>query len=172
MIIDQWADHWGVPAEALEDLRRRMGAFEDEVERALDGESEAAVQVRVRLEASKKGLRLWRNNVGATPAVTRHTCPNCGVRFEERQQPVRYGLANESAKMNKTVKSSDLIGIRPVVITPDMVGQTIGQFVAREIKREGWAYSGNEHEAAQLRYIDLVNSMGGDAAFTNKEGTL
>ena len=121
-------------------------------------ESESAVQVRVRLEASQKGCRLWRNNVG--------------VLRDERGVPVRYGLANETKAMNQKIKSSDLIGIRPLVITQEMVGMTVGQFVAREIKAEGWKYTGTDREKAQLRFLELVLSLGGDAAFANSEGSL
>jgi len=99
------------------------------------------------------GWRLFRNNVG--------------VLKDERGVPVRYGIANDSPAMNKRIKSSDLIGIRPVVIAPDMVGSTIGQFVAREVKKAGWKYKGTEHEKAQLAFGTLVIALGGDFKFWN-----
>lgn len=105
----------------------------------------------IKLEASKKGVHLWRNNVGAT-----YTADGAFL---------RYGLANESAQVNKVIKSSDLIGLRPILITPEMVGYTIGQFVAREVKKTNWRFTGTPREEAQLRFINLINSMGGNACF-------
>lgn len=120
--------------------------------------SEGAVQTIVRLEGARKGIVLWRNNVG--------------VLLDERGRPVRYGLANDSKQVNETHKSGDLIGIRPMLITPLHVGLTLGVFVSREIKAEGWVWSGSEREIAQARWRDLVLSLGGDAAFASGEGTL
>jgi hypothetical protein len=124
--------------------------------------SEAEVQKNVRLEAIKKGARLWRNNVGAL-----HT---------KRGDFVRYGLANESGKMNNQIKSADLIGIKPVIITMEMVGKTIGQFISREIKKSDWQFgkekSKHNDEMAQLAWIKLINSLGGDASFATEEGTI
>jgi hypothetical protein len=123
------------------------------------GESEAAVQARVRVEASRKGMRLFRNNVGA------FTDPDSG-------QFVRFGLANDSKQLNAVIKSGDLIGIRPRVVQPGDVGRLIGQLVSREVKRGGWRYTGSPREQAQLNWINLVNSLGGDAAFCTGEGSL
>lgn len=159
----EWARAWGVSVHAVRDLERRLNVRLDTAP-AEAGRSEANVQSRVRLEAAGKRMHLWRNNVGATPA----SCPHCN----EALRPVRYGLANDSAKMNKVIKSSDLIGIRSVLITPDLIGFRIGQFVAREAKPEGWFYTGTEHEVAQRRFIELVVANGGDAAFTSGEGSL
>ena len=157
MNFNQWAIKWGIPFAAVEDLRRELGIINTDPN-PHDGESEAAIQTRIRLEASRKGLRLWRNNVGAT-----HT---------DEGGFIRYGLANDSKQMNKNVKSSDLIGLRPVLIQQQHVGQIIGQFVAREVKRGSWSYSASEEEIAQLNYLQLVISLGGDAEFANSEGTL
>lgn len=119
---------------------------------------ESDIQRIVKLEACTKEARLWRNNSGA--AVLRDG------------SFVRWGLANESEQMNTQVKSSDLIGIRRKVITQADVGKTVGVFVAREIKPDGWAYKGTPREKAQKAFIDLINDFGGDADFATGEGTL
>lgn len=157
MNLTKWAIDWGVSAAALQDLRIRMGIEETQPKQPT-GMSEAAVQARVRLEASQKGLRLWRNNVGALEDL--------------RGNMVRYGLANDSAAMNRVIKSADLVGIRPLRIEPYHVGTIIGQFVSREVKAKDWNYTGTKHEEAQLRWLELIISLGGDAAFCNDVGTL
>jgi len=120
--------------------------------------SEAAIQREIRLESARRGWRLWRNNNGACR--------------DENGRLIRYGLANDSAKMNNVIKSSDLIGITPVTITPDMVGQTVGVFTSIEVKREGWCYTGKGREAAQKKWIDLVVSLGGHGGFVSCAGDL
>jgi hypothetical protein len=115
--------------------------------------SEHAVQQRVRLEAAKHGVHLWRNNVGAC--------------IDQNGRMIRYGLANESAQMNKHIKSSDLIGIRPTLITQEMVGMVVGIFVAAECKHEGWEPRPNDvREMAQEKYHSIVRAAGGIAGFT------
>lgn len=151
----EWQRKHSITAEALADLVIMVGL---NVPRSTKDTPEARVQDEARLLASKMGWRLFRNNVG--------------VLKDERGVPVRYGIANDSPAMNKRIKSSDLIGIRPVVITPDMVGSTIGQFVAREVKKAGWKYKGTEHEQAQLAFGTLIIGLGGDFKFWNGEGEL
>lgn len=151
----EWQRKHSITAEALADLVSMVGL---DVPRSTKGTPEARVQDEARLLASKMGWRLFRNNVG--------------VLKDERGVPVRYGICNDSPAMNKRIKSSDLIGIRPVVITPDMVGSTIGQFVAREVKKAGWKYKGTEHERAQLAFGTLIIGLGGDFRFWSGEGEL
>lgn len=153
--ILEWQRKHGITAEALADLVTMVGL---DVPHSTKDTPEARVQDEARLLASKMGWRLFRNNVG--------------VLKDERGVPVRYGICNDSPAMNKRIKSSDLIGIRPVVITPDMVGSTIGQFVAREVKKAGWKYKGTEHEEAQLAFGTLIIGLGGDFRFWSGEGEL
>lgn len=119
--------------------------------------SETRQQSLVRIEAANNGVWLTRNNVGAL--------------LDNRNIPVRYGLANESKEQNKSVKSADLIGIRPILIGPQHMGMLIGQFVSREAKHETWTYKGDEHEVAQLAWCNFVLSKGGDAAFCTGPGS-
>lgn len=158
MNLEEWGIAWNVPYAALVDLRERMRLSGGDYMHEKAGASESAVSAVVRLEASRKGVLLWRNN--------------CGALKDENGRQVRYGLANTSKAENKILKSADLIGIRPVLITPQLVGRTIGQFVSRETKHKTWAYCGDEHEEAQLAWCNLVLSAGGDASFCVGEGTL
>lgn len=158
MIFADWAAKWRVSPAAMADLQSRVFGL-DGAPDAKPGRSEAAVQSRVRLEASRKGGRLWRNNLGAfeDPATGGWT---------------RFGLANDSARVNAVMKSADLIGLRPVLVESRHVGTVIGQFVSREIKASGWTYRGTGREIAQLNWATLVNTLGGDACFATGEGTL
>lgn len=152
----QWAIRHAIPAVALQDLQRMMGVFGAEGQPSAEETnwSEAAVQNNVRLEASHKGMRLWRNNVGGD------------------DRGLRWGLCNETAAVNKVLASSDLIGIEPVLVTPALVGQTIGRFLAVEVKESGWNYTGTGREVPQFNFIKLVRSLGGRAMFANRTGEL
>lgn len=159
MNLNKWAERWNIPALALKELQQLYTHDTAAFVPSMQGVTTEAGMVNViRLEASRKNCRLWRNNIGATYDI--------GGNF------IRYGLANESATMNKVLKSADLIGIRPVIITPEMVGRTFGQFLSREVKAPTWKYSGTERELAQLNWINLINALGGDAKFASSEGTI
>jgi len=161
MTYQQWALMHPVAAADLERMFAEVRAV------PLDPrvKGEAAVQQQVRLSVSRQGGYAWRNNVGATPAKTKHTCPRCAMRFEEKQQPIRYGLANDSQKLNQRVKSSDLILAIPRVIRPEDVGTTIAQFGAVETKKPGWTYTGTRQEPAQAAWLALIKRIGGFATF-------
>lgn len=114
--------------------------------------SEERVQQQIRLAVSSAGFDMWRNNVGACQDATGRV--------------IRYGLMNDSKQLNERFKSSDLVGIRPVLITPDMVGSVIGVFVALECKASDWKYRATDkHSVAQQRFIELVRAAGGFAGF-------
>lgn len=154
MTYQEWATWY---PEAAADLQTVINPALHPPEGSAD-KSEAWAQQQVRLKISHAGAMSWRNNVFATPAK----CPDCNA----PRQPVRAGLANDSTKLNKKIKSSDLILAIPRLITPQMVGTTIAQFGSIETKRPGWTYSGNEREAAQAAWLALVNRIGGYGCFS------
>ena len=156
MVLDQWAERWGVSHAAIRELRELCGIDYSTVI-VPTGASEARQQALVRIEAAQAGVWLTRNNVGAL--------------IDKEGRPVRYGLANESKKQNEKVKSADLIGIRPILIGPHHVGKVIGQFVSREVKEADWRFTGHGRETAQLAWLNFVNAKGGDAAFCTGPGS-
>lgn len=113
--------------------------------------SETTLQNELRVLASRNGGCLWRNNTG--------------VLNDDRGVPVRFGLANDSAKQNKHMKSSDLIGFMPMLVGPEHVGTYLAVFTAVEVKRTGWKRTSNDREVAQLRFIEFINSHYGRAGF-------
>lgn len=158
-MLHEWALQWAIPLAALHDLQTRIGVLDPlPVRPPGSGRSEGAVSNDVRIAASRLGMRLWRNNNGAL--------------LNEVGVPVRFGLANESPAMNKVIKSADLIGIRPVLIGPEHVGETIGKFMSIECKEEGWHFTGTPREEAQQAWAALVLSLGGEARFVNRADAL
>ena len=151
--LHDWALKWGVQYPALNDLRLAMGIDYSRPYMLDEARTEAGVQQNLRLLAPEHGVYLWRNNVGATK--------------DEYGNYFRFGLANDTSAMNKSIKSSDLIGITPVVITQDMVGQTVGIFTSYEMKAPGWTFTGDTREIAQAAWIGLVIGAGGIARFVS-----
>lgn len=159
MTLTMWAAKWGIPPAALQDLQQQLGLIEPPVAvRDLPPLSEAAVQQQVRLKASKLGMRLWRNNNGAA--------------YDQDGRMIRYGLANDSAALSKQIKSHDLIGITPHVVTQADVGGTLGIFTSLEVKRSDWKYKGTEREVAQRRWLEVIISFGGISKFIKDAGEL
>ena len=98
--------------------------------------SEHEIQQRIRLACGHGPVRLWRNNTGAL--------------VDQQGRFVRFGLCKGS---------SDLIGLRSLEITPEMVGQRLAQFVALEIKTAHGAL-----RPQQRAFLQLVQQLGGVAA--------
>ena len=118
---------------------------------------EAKASQEVRLRASDWKSRIYRNN--------------SGVLMNEVGVPVRFGLGNESKKINEQFKTSDFIGWTPVVVTSDMVGKTLAVFTAIEAKPLGFkvksVYPVKSREFAQNKFIELVRSGGGIGGFAS-----
>lgn len=114
--------------------------------------TEANIQAILRCDAPNNGAALWRNNNGA--------CMDA-----RSNRMIRYGLGNDSKKLNEVWKSSDLIGITPILIQPQHVGLTFGVFTAVEVKAPGWKWSGTDREVAQAAFLKDVDRMGGIGLF-------
>lgn len=107
------------------------------------------------------GRRVWRMTeaqlmreiqIALTDDKTRLFRNNNGVLRDARGQYVKYGLAPGS---------SDLIGVRRITITPEMVGRIVGVFCALEVKLP----TNNERPEIQLAFTRIVQDLGGRAGF-------
>lgn len=120
--------------------------------------SEQVLQQTILLRVARGAVRLFRNNVGigwAGPS-TKVTAGNLGAMraglrpgdvVVRNGRPLRAGLA---------VGSSDLIGLRSVTVTPEMVGQRLAVFAAVEVKAPRRRLT-----AEQEAFIAMVREMGG-----------
>jgi hypothetical protein len=99
--------------------------------------AETEIQQHIRLAlGTRPDLRLFRNNTGSLPD------PRTG-------RPVQFGLARGSA---------DLIGLRTVTITPEMVGQRVAVFTSIEVKT-----STGRATPEQQNWLHMVRRAGGIA---------
>ena len=97
--------------------------------------SEKRIEQDIMLSVSKQGGAIFKNAVGLVQQRDGST--------------LRYGLCKGS---------SDLIGIQPVTITADMVGKTVGVFIAIEVKKDRHGYKATD---GQTQFIDMVKKKGG-----------
>lgn len=120
--------------------------------------SEARVMKKIWVECGKRGIRLFRNNVGQAwqgsgkiVRVSHEGEQWCepGDVILRRARPINFGLEKDTG---------DLIGWTPVLVTPDMVGSTLAVFTSVETKDEG--YSPTE---GQLNWQRVVKEAGGRA---------
>ena len=124
---------------------------------------EAKATIEVRESASLLKSRVFRNNSGGCE--------------DETGRMIRFGLGNDGTKASYGLKFGDYIGITPLVITADMIGQTVGVFTNLEIKPDGHmqktlsaASKQGTREYYQWKTCEMVNNLGGLAGFvTNKK---
>lgn len=98
------------------------------------GTKETNILQECRLKASDLGAVLWRNNQGAYK--------------DAKGYYIKYGVCNPGG--------ADLIGLMPVVVTEEMVGQLLGVFVGVEIKAPDGKVT-----PEQANFMTLVNKNGG-----------
>lgn len=94
--------------------------------------------------------RVWRNNVGGGVVITK---------ANPKGSYLTWGLCEGSA---------DLIGIYTRVITPEMVGQVIGQFLSVEVKTHA---KHSKPSPEQLRWKAMVEKRGGIARIIRDKDT-
>ena len=119
--------------------------------------SEADFMRRCMKRATDIGARLFRNNVGTgwTGDVTRNRDGSITIR---NPRPLHAGLAPGSA---------DLIGWRPVEITPEMVGRTVAVFASVETKAKR-----GRVQAGQANWAEAVAGAGGMAGIARTDADL
>jgi hypothetical protein len=151
--LSDWANRHAIGGQAMAELYQMLG-FTPETPPELTGRAEAYVQSAVRLAGPAHGYLLGRNNVGALK--------------DERGVPVRYGWLNDSAALNMQVKTGDLLGLQSGWFRDyeTLEPVKVAVFAMAECKCAGWTYSGDAHEIAQLRAINMVQAAGGIAGFT------
>ena len=96
--------------------------------------SERDIQSLIRIALAEAQVMTWRNNTGALKDINGRL--------------VRFGLC---------VGSSDIIGIKKVTITEDMVGQELGVFCAIEVKKP----KGKKATENQENFIAMIRKHGG-----------
>ncbi len=101
----------------------------------MPSESRIQAQIRAVLSSREAKSRVWRNSVG-------------GAKLADGSY-IKYGLG---------VGSADLIGIFKRIITPEMVGEEFGQFVAVEVKTAIGRLSDE-----QKAWLKTVKAFGGIA---------
>ena len=97
---------------------------------------ETGIQNKIRIALSEKGILNFRNNTFA-------------LKDPVTGRLIRAGLCKGS---------SDIIAIKPVLITPEMIGKTLGQFVAIEVKTPT-----GRPTKDQLNFNKKINDKGGIA---------
>lgn len=116
--------------------------------------SEREIQIQVHLALSKLGLTMFRQNTGmAWIGDWKRIGPN--TILIENARTFHAGLC---------VGSSDLIGFKPIIITPEMVGRTVAVFTAAEIKSKRGRLS-----KEQENFLAVVNDNGGIGFVANSE---
>jgi len=116
--------------------------------------TESPILRRILATLSHGAVRLLRNNCGVGyQGIVSRAPPDPrwqpGSLIIQRPRRVQFGLA---------VGSADLIGLRSITITPEMVGRTVAVFASIEVKRPGAHTTG-----AQRDWAVMVASMGGIA---------
>ena len=108
--------------------------------------SEADIQAAILLDLGRGNSRIFRNHVakGWTGEFVR---AEGGLTLLKNARRASFGLC---------VGSSDLVGFKKVVVTPEMVGKTLAVFTAVEVKAPA-----GRPTSEQVAFIRVVQQAGG-----------
>lgn len=119
---------------------------------------------RIMLRIGKiSGVRIFRNNTG-------QAWQGNGAFTASKKMTVTIEKGDVVLKQGRVVHfglckgSSDLIGLRSVTVTPEMVGKQIAIFTAAEVKTPS-----GRATAEQIAFVDTVNKLGGIGMIVRSE---
>lgn len=135
--FQEWAQRWGVHDVAIAELL----AMTQPIIHSQPSSSGQATQQAIRLEASKNGNAMWRNNNGAC--------------MDDTGRLIRYGLGHDSKRLSEVWKSGDLVGMQ----------KGTGRLVMCEVKHSAWRAPENDRDRAQEKALMQVNALGGIGFF-------
>jgi len=117
---------------------------------------------RIMLRLSGPTMRLFRNNVGTAYIGQSTIFRKSGtVQVDAGDVLVKQGRIFHAGLVKG---SSDIIGIKSVIITLEMVGKSVAVFTAIEGKTKS-----GRATAEQIAFINMVNGMGGIAFIARDE---
>lgn len=124
--------------------------------------SEQNIMHSIMVAVSRAGARVFRNNVAMAwvgkskrynaPAIVTVGAGDVVIR---NARPLHAGLCEGS---------SDLIGITPIIVRPDHVGQKLGIFTALEVKAPGGPVT-----TEQVNFIEQISLAGGIAGIARSD---
>ena len=150
-MMQAWAQRWNIPPEAVSELFGLLAHVELAPNVTAAVGSEAQVQQGLRVLAPHHDGWLGRNNSGALK--------------DERGNMVRFGLANDSTRLNKVFKTPDLVGFTSITMQSTDVGRQVAVFTGVEAKKPGWRSPTNDRERAQASCLKFIHARGGIALF-------
>jgi hypothetical protein len=119
---------------------------------------EHPIQQRILIAHGSGDTRLWRNNVGTgwTGQATRVSVGNLAAMARGLRPGDVVIRAGRPLHAGLCIGSSDLIGLRSLVVGPELVGQRIARFAAVEVKSPTGRLT-----REQTAFIETVKRLGG-----------